>query len=156
MPSPACECELSGYCSRHGINKNKTWHKLCQTQDKYRTAWDSGSGPGQVPNEPAAIKERKKKTAAELLAKYHDCWDRLHRYAIDFDGEWSAEAATKWLAEWEKTIPRAGCQCQSHWQGVKKRVPPAFATAKEFWQWTVDAHNEVNRLLGKPNFTPAN
>lgn len=38
-PSP-CQCELAGYCERHGFIKTPHTHRLCQTRDDYRSKWD--------------------------------------------------------------------------------------------------------------------
>lgn len=44
--------------------------------------------------------------------------------------------------------------CADDWRGIlEKQLPPVFTTGEEFWRWTVDAHNLVNRKLGKPTFT---
>jgi hypothetical protein len=42
-----CECPLAGYCSRHKINKNLHYHRLCQNHEGYFNAWEEGRGPGQ-------------------------------------------------------------------------------------------------------------
>lgn len=42
-----CECPLAGFCSRHGIKKNKHWHKLCQSHEGYFQMWEECKGPGQ-------------------------------------------------------------------------------------------------------------
>ena len=43
-----CDCPLAGWCERHQVNKSKVWHRLCQTDERYRQAWDEGRGPGQT------------------------------------------------------------------------------------------------------------
>lgn len=42
-----CACTGPGWCERHKVDKPASWVKLCQTSDKYWTAWESGHGPGQ-------------------------------------------------------------------------------------------------------------
>ena len=42
-----CECPEPGWCERHKIYKTPHWHRLCQTNESYRKAWDEGRGPGQ-------------------------------------------------------------------------------------------------------------
>lgn len=49
--SASCQCPLSGWCDRHKITKTAHFHHLCQTNAKYRTAWDEGRGPGQETKE---------------------------------------------------------------------------------------------------------
>jgi hypothetical protein len=53
-----CECPLAGWCERHQINKSNNWHRLCQTHQGYRQAWDEGRGPGQ-PVASSARNERR-------------------------------------------------------------------------------------------------
>lgn len=43
-----CECELSGYCTRHKIHKHQVWHNLCKTDFAYFEQYEKGIGPGQV------------------------------------------------------------------------------------------------------------
>lgn len=44
--------------------------------------------------------------------------------------------------------------CAEDWRAIlEKELPPVFTTGEEFWRWTVDAHNLVNRKLGKPTYT---
>lgn len=56
----ACTCPMAGHCARHGVEKSEHWHHLCQTNPKYRSAWDAGRGPGQ---------SRKPLTAAQIERK---------------------------------------------------------------------------------------
>ncbi len=44
--------------------------------------------------------------------------------------------------------------CRRQWGAIKGRLPPAIATAAEFMQWTIDAHNEINENVGRPKFVP--
>jgi len=47
MTKTGCECPLSGYCNKHGINKSAHLHKLCQNNDRYFKMWEECKGPGQ-------------------------------------------------------------------------------------------------------------
>jgi len=47
-----CECPLVGYCKRHKVSKPNGWHKLCQTNEAYFSAWEQGRGPGQSGRNP--------------------------------------------------------------------------------------------------------
>ncbi len=40
--------------------------------------------------------------------------------------------------------------CRKHWFTHKKELPPNFDTAQDFFKWTVDIHNIVNKRLNKP------
>lgn len=47
MSNPLCECPVAGYCTRHKMHKNETFHALChgdrgQAGWKYFVAWESG------------------------------------------------------------------------------------------------------------------
>lgn len=47
MTNPLCECPVAGYCKRHQMEKNETFHALChgdrgQAGWKYFVAWESG------------------------------------------------------------------------------------------------------------------
>lgn len=46
-PKTGCECPLSGFCNRHGINKTPHLHKLCQNHQGYFDKWEACRGPGQ-------------------------------------------------------------------------------------------------------------
>lgn len=43
-----CECPSPGYCNRHRMNKLGHLHKLCQTQKRYREAWDKAAADGRI------------------------------------------------------------------------------------------------------------
>lgn len=46
-PHTGCVCPMAGYCSRHHINKNAHFHKLCQTRQDYFEMYEACAGPGQ-------------------------------------------------------------------------------------------------------------
>jgi hypothetical protein len=43
-----CDCPLTGYCTRHGIEKTDHWHHLCRNHFDYFLAWEEKRGPGQA------------------------------------------------------------------------------------------------------------
>jgi hypothetical protein len=48
-----CDCELAGYCERHGFTKTPHAHKLCQTRPDYRSKWDwQKAMQAEQPTEP--------------------------------------------------------------------------------------------------------
>jgi len=49
--SESCQCELAGWCERHKITKTPHFRHLCETNARYRKAWDEGRGPGQETKE---------------------------------------------------------------------------------------------------------
>jgi hypothetical protein len=65
MTTP-CECPLAGWCERHKVSKGSNWHKLCQTRDNYRQAWDEGRGPGQT--KVVEEREERRKRVLERVA----------------------------------------------------------------------------------------
>jgi hypothetical protein len=46
-PKTGCICPLSGYCSKHQVNKTPHLHKLCQNHPGYFDMWENCKGPGQ-------------------------------------------------------------------------------------------------------------
>lgn len=71
-------------------------------------------------------------------------WPELHhpRVAPDL----AAEAA--WM---ETFTDKIGCgECKTHWLEPLQTMPPKFASREAYFAWTVEAHNVVNRRLGKP------
>lgn len=45
--------------------------------------------------------------------------------------------------------------CREHYKEylAKKPITPFLDTKKDLLQWTIDIHNEVNKMLGKPEWT---
>lgn len=98
-------------------------------------------------------KLQREKKRAERIRQSHEAWRLLHAYPIDHADSWDEQTARRWFRKWESRIPRYGCQCRAHWSQIKKKLKPDFSAAQAYYRWTVDAHNEVNKLLGKPLFT---
>lgn len=46
-------------------------------------------------------------------------------------------------------------ECARHWREVVRASPPALASRADFSRWMCEAHNVVNRRLGKPTFNCA-
>lgn len=67
-------------------------------------------------------------------------WADLHERALTVDGDDSA-----WLGEFSLRLPCG--PCRSDWLRMLRDTPPAFGDA--YFAWTVDRHNEVNRMLGR-------
>lgn len=137
-----CECELAGFCTRHGMEKTEHWHRLCQ-RDDYFAAWEAGRGPGQK-------QERKEPTVAELqkrkgrLAILRNLWRELHT---------QANPTPDWFDRWLRRVPQFGCSCREHFRAVVRKYPPDFSSRGAFFAWSVDAHNVVNQRLGKPSIS---
>jgi len=62
-----CECPLAGFCNRHGIEKTKHWHKLCQNHVGYFNMWEECRGPGQ---QFIDCNNKPQKTEDKLICKF--------------------------------------------------------------------------------------
>ena len=52
---------------------------------------------------------------------------------------------------WEKKLPAFnGCVCHNHYLLFKLRNAIDFNNKENFFNWTVNLHNDVNKRLGKP------
>lgn len=81
---------------------------------------------------------------AERRATVSSHWLPLHRYAVENAQCWVPAQAAKDYAEWCQGIPRFDCSCQANWAAYTEQVPPVFASAREFFDWSVVAHNYVS------------
>ena len=115
--SKPCSCPLSGYCKRHGIHKPDGWHRLCQSRDDYRAAWDDGHGPGQR-REPQERREKPWPYWAKLIASQRIDEDRgvgdtFARLAAAVGGE-----------QWKRLAKKAGgCGCADRQAAWNRRWP---------------------------------
>jgi hypothetical protein len=135
-----CECPHAGWCARHKITKSQRWHELCQ-RDDYRNLWDMGIGPGQQP-----IATAEEKVSTPLIDAQRKHWSDLHTFKLD---PWNSTEAERWYRAWKIRIPMTGCACNQHWAKIVSDIPPRFESQKEFFEWSVEAHNAVNQRLGK-------
>jgi hypothetical protein len=78
-----------------------------------------------------------------------DLWKELHERALNFKGK----DDTAFLINFGHRIPRytKGCACKEHWRVILKENPPKFG--EEYFEWSVNMHNLVNKKLGKPTYT---
>lgn len=75
-------------------------------------------------------------------------WGLIHRYPIEHWNDWDPEAAIVWYSEdWLPLIPSFGCSCKNEWAKLTSEHPPDFTSAKAFFEWTWDRHNDINRRL---------
>ena len=128
-----------------------------------REAWqryfhgDPKQGDGRGKLVTLRMQEREEffaKLKAQTIEAGREAWKKLHQYPVDHQHDWDSKQAKEWFAEWEKGIPKFGCSCRKHWDGIKRNVPPVFSSASAFETWAIDAHNAVNSVLGKPHFVP--
>ncbi len=135
-----CVCPLAGYCERHKVEKSERMHRHCQTRDDYFALWEAGRGPGQHqetnPKEDAKHAARISKSKQIRIAKSQALWAELHTQATP---------TPEWFADWLARIPRFGCTCRKDFQAIIEANPPRY---DDFFAWSVEAHNSVNRKLG--------
>jgi hypothetical protein len=70
-------------------------------------------------------------------------WGELHRRALSPVADPAAEL--QWLDDFVKRLPCG--ECKTHWRKITGAHPPDFS---DYFEWGVARHNDVNRLLGKP------
>jgi len=77
-----------------------------------------------------------------------ELWKELHTRALKFKGI----NDTIYLLNFAKKIPRytKGCKCKEFWNTWVRENPPTY---KNYFEWTVKAHNAVNKKLGKPLYS---
>lgn len=71
-------------------------------------------------------------------------WKELHCRAL---AEFSAEKEDQWFWKFLEGLPCL--RCRNHFETFLRDRPPTFGNHEQFFAWTVDAHNYVNRELGK-------
>jgi hypothetical protein len=77
-------------------------------------------------------------------------WRELHLYALTEQPTPLGRVA--WLANFAASLPCG--DCKRSWKLLMQQKPLLqSATDKQFWEWTVDRHNDVNAKLGKPLLT---
>lgn len=86
--------------------------------------------------------------AIELSRKH---WAILHSYAVDNKHSWDKITAQEFYNNWEGDIPSIGCGCKNNWKELKKtlNLDNIFDTPENFFKWSVNAHNAVNKKLSK-------
>lgn len=146
-----CQCPIAGYCERHGINKSRRLHELCQMGGKYWLAWELGKGPLQ--RRPLSDRRRRRQPRGvgtfiklELRAMGHkafrgcSCKDRTKAADAWGPDECERRIATivDWLHEamrgagpWHKMVATAPIGKQlARWQ-IRELVRRAIARARE-------------------------
>ncbi len=77
-------------------------------------------------------------------------WGELHCRALVFDGT-NVTEETRWLDDFFRRLPCG--DCKKHWKLMIAATPPRWNNSADYFRWTVDLHNEVNRRLGKPELS---
>jgi len=73
-------------------------------------------------------------------------WRNLHLAALQWTGEVQSQAS--FLVKVGRSIPCG--ECRSFWATRLRENPPPKTNAEDFFRWTWETHNSVNRKLGKP------
>lgn len=77
-------------------------------------------------------------------------WRQLHCRALAY---LPMHSESKWLDDFILNIP---CPlCQAHFNEFHKMNPPDLRSRIAFFEWTVSAHNYVNRSKNKKEYTVA-
>lgn len=156
--SEPCDCPMSGWCSRHGVEKTTVLHKLCQTRENYRRAWDEGRGPGQdkaaADGRIQAAKPRVLPTDDEKRKAANAWWHEFHSYPPTQRESWIPARAMTWLAKIERSIPQYGCKCVDQWRTAKLSMQPDFSSARSFAEWGFNMHNYVSLNHAKNPILP--
>jgi hypothetical protein len=84
--------------------------------------------------------QRQTKTEFNKTQDFRDHWRELHT---------KRNATIEWLLDWIARIP-PGCGCGESFESILQRLPPRF---DDWFAWTVEIHNQVNRKLSKPEIT---
>jgi len=138
MTVEPCSCPAAGFCARHSIQKGDHYFRLCLERDDYRAKWDANRGPSQKKQE---IQIKHHKAKQDRLEQSRMLWEELHQ---------KNNADAKWLSKWVKKIPQFGCACRESFQLILREFPPRF---DDWFTWTVDVHNAVNRKLNRKEWT---
>ena len=75
-------------------------------------------------------------------------WKELHSRGLC---SLSMEHESDWFDAFLRGLPCP--DCRRHFEEFLGRSPPVFSDRQAFFEWTVAAHNFVNRRVGKPEIT---
>lgn len=77
-------------------------------------------------------------------------WHFIHMVALSYPETPSDEDKANYM-RFLKSLPTAlPCPaCGSHFRDNMEKYPPKMDSRKEFFEWTVDMHNEVNKMHKK-------
>lgn len=81
MTRTPCECPLAGWCERHGMEKRRRQHQLCQANLRYWNQWERGEG-GAVTrrthgnSQNVTVQERRQASERRSRSRRYEC---VHR-----------------------------------------------------------------------------
>ena len=73
----------------------------------------------------------------------------LDNHPIQFNVKCDPEKAVQLREQFPCVLPGYHMN-KKHWNTIISDMPPCFDSLHAFHSWAIDAHNEVNRQLGKP------
>lgn len=125
-------------CSRAGCAHVHDYEESCaQCPGGFWGKWDAQECGAAEPSAPPI--------AAPMQAEGPTLWQELHARPAKYD------PATE--LDWLQTTfaGKLPCGlCRAHWLELIACDEPRIDTAENYEQWTIDAHNHVNKRLGKP------
>lgn len=68
-----------------------------------------------------------------------EAWRILHECTL---------GTSQWLSQWKQKIPK-GCNCYKDFESMLSALPPRYESESDWFAWTVEIHNAVNRRLNK-------
>lgn len=91
-------------------------------------------------------------TTVSLSTKGPQLWRELHLRSLNWDPKKNDVAFLRRL-KYRLSAFGANCECKFFYTKYLEDNPPDYA---EYFKWTVDLHNAVNKKLNKPTVTFAN
>ena len=77
-------------------------------------------------------------------------WHFIHMVALSYPDIPSEEDKKNYLRFFQSLPHALPCPiCGEHFKGHMEKIPPRLDTRKDLFEWTVDVHNEVNKLNQK-------
>ena len=110
----SCDCENSGWCTRHMVDKGERWHELCKTREDYYNIWEMGKGPGQenlTEEQKENIKKRIREEAPSIIKKAWNFTNALTKFVANSGKRVSKEEYRDRLEECDQCIFRDGEEC---------------------------------------------
>ena len=77
----------------------------------------------------------------DAIAQYRALWAELHG---------KQDPDQTWFDDWLSRVPNFGCGCQDSFRKYVADNPPDF---DDFYRWSVNAHNWVNKKRGAAIWT---
>lgn len=81
-------------------------------------------------------------------------WHLIHYVTLNYPSKPTEEDKKRYMGFLESLQYVLPCEgCSYNWGLKLKENPPKLDNRKEFFQWSVDMHNEVNKSHGKKELT---